>query len=160
MGFSLRKSVSDATRDHRQIRSGDIRTQRCLTLITMVMVLSPAGTFRLRYAPTTAASNFFFPRNVDFHTDRQQQFLHSSKVPSSASQPHNLSTFNLPILTFHPTITILSHSVWATSVEPHRFSLWSRSGTVVFFWDVGNLQLLRGWALILGQMLVQRVMYM
>ena len=35
---------------------------------------------------TTAASNFLFPTNVDFHTG-QQQFLHCSQVTPSASQP-------------------------------------------------------------------------
>ena len=40
---------------------------------------------------STASSNFLFPPNVDF---QQQQFLHPSQVPPSASQRHNFSLFS------------------------------------------------------------------
>ena len=96
--------------DHRQSRTENIN--RCLTLISMApcfRVPSPTVTFRWRHY-----SSFLFPLNVDLYTGQQQQFLH----PPSTSQPHNLSPLaRLPIPTFHPTTTVLSHLVWVISVE-------------------------------------------
>ena len=92
---SLRRSVSDAPRHHRQSRSEDIRSP--------VIPYAGNNNGNNGHGPgyhhqqshsvggTTAASNYLFPPHVDFHTGQQQQYLHPSQVPPSASQPHSLS---------------------------------------------------------------------
>ena len=88
---SLRRSVSDAPRRHRQSRSVHIRSQPTPYASNNngnnghASVLSPTVTFLWRYY----SSFFLLPPNVDFHTGQQQQFLNPSQVRHSASQLHN-----------------------------------------------------------------------
>ena len=106
---SLRRSVSDAPRHHRQSRSEDIRSPPMpyATNNNGSNGNGPGYHHQQSHSVggTTAASNFLFPPNVDFHTGQQHQYLHPSQVPPSASQPHSLSLLSAAGSASNPSLS-------------------------------------------------------
>jgi hypothetical protein len=107
---SLRRSVSDAPRRHRQSRSEDIRSPP----IPYTGNNNGNNGHSLGYhhqqshsvGGTTAASHFLFPPNVDFRTGQQQQYLHPSQV--TPSQPHSLSLLSAAGSASNPNLSLSS----------------------------------------------------
>ena len=108
----LRRSVSDAPRHHRQSRSEDIRSPPMLYTGNNNSNNGHGPGYHHQQSHsvggTTAASNFLFPPNVDLHTGQQQQFLHPSQVPPSASQPHSLSLLSAAGSASNPNLSLSS----------------------------------------------------
>ena len=100
---SLRRSVSDAPRRHRQSRSEDIRLPMHYTGNNNNGLGHGRGHHQQSHSigSTTAASNFLFPPNVDFHTGQQQQYLHPT-------QPHSLSLLSPAGSASNPNLSLSS----------------------------------------------------
>ena len=110
---SLRRSVSDAPRHHRQSRSEDIRSPPMPYAGNNGNNGSGPGYHHQQshsVGGTAAASSFLFPPNVDFHTGQQQQYLHPSQVPPSASQPHSLSGLSAAGSASNPNLSLSSEN--------------------------------------------------
>ena len=107
---SLRRSVSDAPRHHRQSRSEDIRSPMPYAGNNNGNNVSGPGYHHQQshsVGGTTAASNFLFPPNVDFLTGQQQQYLHPSQVPPSA-QSHSLGLLSTAGSASNPNLPLSS----------------------------------------------------
>ena len=102
---SLRRSVSDAPRHHRQSRSEDIRSPPMPYAGTTNGNNGPGYHHQqsLSVGGTTAASNFLSPPNV--HPGQQQQYLHPSQA---ASQPHSLSLLSATGSASNPNLSVSS----------------------------------------------------
>ena len=110
----LRRSVSDSPRHHRHSRSEDIRSPPMHNTGNNNNGLGRGYHHQQSHSigGTTAASNFLFPPNVDFHTGQQQQYLHPS-------QPHSLSLLSAAGSASNPNLS-LSSSDDQRSFSPGR----------------------------------------
>jgi hypothetical protein len=103
---------------------------RCLTLVITMVAMAP-GTITNNHIPSAA------PRLLTFYSLQMSIsiLVNNSNTYTLHKYPRQLLTNShivlvyfrqparLPILTFHshhPTTFVLSHLVWAISVEPHR----------------------------------------